>query len=296
MSATSSHAVSSRAMLISLSISQWSGRRLDKAITEELNQQHGAESDASRVNKLLLPKQALDPIQRIVSETRTAFYQRTLPWMDNGSRIMAAGAYLDHMAWVRGQAAKYETAIDDLIRSYPAYVADAQRRMGQLFKSEDYPRAEDLRAKFSLNCSVLPVPSADDFRVEMGDEQAAQIRKDIEEQVMAATKTAVDDAYRRVIDAVSRMVERLNAYRPATRKGDRSEGIFKDTLVENIRDLIDTLPALNITGDPNLTATAADLRALVKHDAQTLRDDATVRRNVATEAQRILDSVSDFLA
>lgn len=89
---SASATLSTRAMLVSLSISQWSGRRLDREITDEVNQSHNAASDAGRYNKLLLPKEALGGIVSVVSETRTDFLKRTLPWMDNGSRIMAADA------------------------------------------------------------------------------------------------------------------------------------------------------------------------------------------------------------
>ena len=67
-SASSVHA--SRAMIVSLSISQWSGRRLDREVTDEVNQQHNAASDAGRYNKLLLPREALAGIVAIVSERR----------------------------------------------------------------------------------------------------------------------------------------------------------------------------------------------------------------------------------
>ena len=57
--ASATSTLSTRAMLVSLSISQWSGRRLDREITDEVNQQHNAAADAGRYNKLLLPKEAL---------------------------------------------------------------------------------------------------------------------------------------------------------------------------------------------------------------------------------------------
>lgn len=291
-----SSTLSTRAMLVSLSISQWSGRRLDREITNEVNQQHNAASDAGRYNKLLLPKEALDPIVKIVSETRTDFLKRTLPWMDNGSRIMAADAYMAHMSWIRGQASKFERAVDDFIAKYPGYVTDARVRLNGMFKSEDYPDADVLRGKFGLDCKVLPVPSGTDFRVDMSEAQAAIIRADIEEQVSKATTAAVRDIYERVADVTGRMVDRLNAYRPSEGKGDKAEGVFRDSLVGNVRDLIAILPALNITGDPQLSAMVEKLKPLAEHDASVLRDNPGIRKDVAAEAQAILDSVSDFLA
>lgn len=293
---SAANTLASRAMIVSLSISQWSGRRLDRQITDEVNQQHNAASDAGRYNKLLLPKEALAEIVSIVSETRADFLKRTLPWMDNGSRIMAADAYMAHMSWLNGQIRKFDAAVNDFISKYPGYVNDARIRLNGMFKAEDYPDATTLRGKFAVDCKVLPVPTSDDFRVNMSDAQAQRIRDDIEKQVMEATTTAVQDVYRRIAEVTGRMVERLNAFKPAVRKGERTVGVFRDSLVENVRDLVMILPALNITGDPQLTEMAEKLKPLTEHDASVLRENPAIRRDVAAEAQNILDSVSDFLA
>lgn len=291
-----SSVLASRAMIVSLTISQWTGRRLDRQITEEVNQQHNAAADAGRYNKLLLPKEALQQIVSVVGETRNEFLQRTLPWMDAGARIMSADAYMAHMSWMRGQARKFESAVDIFIRAYPGYVNDAKTRLNGMFKDEDYPDASALRGKFNMECRVLPVPTSDDFRVTMSEAQADTIRREIEQQVTEATAAAVRDVYKRVSEKVGNMVERLNAYRPASGRGDRSEGTFRDSLVTNIEDLIGIMPSLNIVGDPRLTEMADSMKALVRHDAQTLRDNPVVRRDVAAEAQKILDGLSDFIA
>lgn len=145
-----SSVLASRAMIVSLSISQWSGRRLDRQITDEVNQNHGAAADAGRYNKLLLPKEALADIVSIVGETRSDFLKRTLPWMDNGSRIMASDAYLQHMSWVRGQVAKFDRAVDKFLSDYPQYVADARVRLNGMFKDDDYPTLKSCATSSAL--------------------------------------------------------------------------------------------------------------------------------------------------
>lgn len=292
---SASSTLSTRAMLVSLSISQWSGRRLDRDVTAEVNQSHGAEADASRTNKLLLPKSALKDIQSIVSETRNGFLDRTLPWMNDGTRIVNAAAYMQHAQWIGKQRSKFEAAVNDFITAYPGHIIEAQKALGKMFKAEDYPDAEDLRKKFSVSVQVLPVPTSNDFRVEISDAQAEMIRKEIEEHVSAATKSAVSDVYRRVAEVTGRMATKLREYKPATAT-QKADGLFRNSLVENIRDLVGLMPGLNITGDPNLARIADELQGLARFDADYLRSDANARQNVAEEAQAIYDSVSDFLA
>ncbi|MBN9235117.1 MULTISPECIES: hypothetical protein [Phyllobacteriaceae] len=288
--------LAARAVVVSLHITQWSGRRLDRQITDEVNREHGASADAGRFNKLLLPKEALQPIQSIVSATRAEFDKRTLPWMDGGGRIMNAAAIMANDRWLSLQKQKFMDAVGEFIASYPELVRSAPDRMSGLFKDADYPTVDSLRDRYSMELRKLPVPTPEDFRVSMSEAQADVIRADIERQVREGAATAVRDVYRRVADVAGRMAERLTAYRPAARKGDQTEGAFRDSLVLNVRDLIEVLPMLNITGDPELTAMVDRLRPLAAWDAQVLRENEGVRKDVAAEAKKILDQVSGFLA
>lgn len=291
----SSSTLALRAMIVTLHIRQWTGRRLDREVTDQVNQDHNAAADAGRYNKLLLPTDALSEVTKIVSATRTEFLERTLPWIDKGGRIMAADAYLPFTSWVNRQIAAYEAAVDRFIMSYPGYVSAAHTRLGDMFDANDYPSSEVLRKKFDIKVSVLPVPTADDFRVDMSEAQASLIRSDIEKQVTAATQDAVKDIYRRVAELTGRMATRLTEFKPSSGKGSRAEGVFRDSLVQNIRDLMDILPALNITGDDELTKLVDELRPLVAFDAKILRTDENLRASIAAEAQAIVDRVSDFI-
>lgn len=58
-----------KALLVTLNISQWSARKYDRKVTEEVNDTHQAK-DAGRFNKLLIDKTHLDEIQKIVNEAR----------------------------------------------------------------------------------------------------------------------------------------------------------------------------------------------------------------------------------
>ena len=295
-SAGASSYLASRAVIVMLQTPHWTGRRLDRKITDEINEAKNAAADAGRYNKSLLPKEALDPITKIIGETRNEFNRRTLPWIDTGARIMASEAHMAHQRWVGSQERKFWAAVDTFLAAYPGYVAQAPARLSGVFDASDYPDVSELRTKFGWKMETLPVPTSNDFRAAMSEAQAEHIRLQIEETVLRNTNKAVSDVYRRVAEVTERMVDRLNAYKPAKNKGQKTEGTFRDSLVENVRDLIDVLPQLNITGDPALTAMMGRLRSLVQHDAETLRNDPIKRRDVAAEAQAIFDSISGYIA
>ena len=78
--------IASAAMLGSLNISVWEGRKKDKGVEEEIAQQKGAKSKrAASVHKNLFAESpALDAIKALRGEARVWFNKVTLPWDDNG--------------------------------------------------------------------------------------------------------------------------------------------------------------------------------------------------------------------
>ena len=82
------HALTERAMVMNLSISRWEGKRLDKEASQRVTEEAGARADAARVNKHLVPKEALAPVMTAANVVRDHFYTSTLPWRDNGDRLM----------------------------------------------------------------------------------------------------------------------------------------------------------------------------------------------------------------
>jgi hypothetical protein len=174
-------------------------------------------------------------------------------------------------------------------------VEDARTRLNGLFNEADYPASDAMKRKFSFRVEVDPVPESADFRVDVGDAQAAQIRSDIEARTRDMMAVAVRDTYGRVADVVGHMAERLRAFKPGA-NGTRAQGTFHDSLVENVRDLVSLLPALNVTADSNLARIADRMTALCRDDADSLRDNATARASVAAEAESIMQEVSEFLA
>ena len=182
--------LSSRAMLCSLSIGMWSARKHDPEASEEIAQRHGAQADAGRYHKVLLPKEALTEIHKIVSEARQEHYFMTLPWDDNGYRVLPAAAYMDHTKKMRELSNRFVPAVDALAQQFGQLVENAKVRLGGLFRSEDYPRVEELRSKFSFETKVMPLPDAGDFRVTLGDEEKERIKRQITAAVEASLQVA----------------------------------------------------------------------------------------------------------
>ena len=146
-----------------------------------------------------------------------------------------------------------------------------------MYDPADYPEAHELYERFNIAVEFIPVPDAKDFRVDVSEEAAAEIRAQITNSVNARQAEAVKDCYRRVRDVVSKLYDRLSV----------EDAVFKDSLISNARDLMAVLPSLNITQDPELFALHNEINALLI-DPQMLRDNPGVRKVIADAADAVL--------
>lgn len=289
-------ALASRAMLSNVVICQWSARRLDKSATDAVIRDAGAETDAGRFNKLLLARKIIQPVESAATACRTYHYSRTLPWLDNGARILPALAFDAYSGEMRKLRHAFDSAVAEFLNAYPAAVADARARLGSLFDPADYPDVSELRRRFSVNVRILPMPDAADFRAALSDEQAARVRAEIERTTREAQELAMADAWKRVQEKLAAMVEKLRGFKPGE-PGNKAQGIFRDSLVENVRDLVAVLPAFDLTGSGDMARIAARMESdLIQHDAAELRESPALRESTAAAAAAILADVSAYLA
>jgi len=288
--------LAAKAVLSNVHITQWAGRRFDREITDEVNREHDAADDAGRYNKLLVDKKALFQIQRIVTEARVYHIKMTQPWSDSGPRILPAKLYLDYTKRMDELKIEFKREVDNFLDIYPSLIAKRQKELNGWFREADYPTPAKLATMFSFDVQIYPCPDADDFRVDLAKEHEDDVRRAIERAMKASLDEAMREPVRRIIATVGRMAERLNAYKPAS-NGGKAEGIFRDTLVDNVRELAGLLPAFNLRDDPALSSLASRIeRDLTVEDASTLRDNDQVRKAVAKSAEEILAEAQALMA
>lgn len=270
--------IQTQAMLVTLSVSCWTGRVQDKKVSAEVEQSHGA-TDAGRYNKLLVDKTHMDPLVQFAGKVRQYHYKMTLPWLDNGARLLPSALFLEYSAQIRQFTSEYERIVDTFIQLYdPTLIQAARQRLGTMYDPEDYPPGTDLRAKFGITVDIVPVPDGQDFRVDVGDAERLRISRQISEAVGVRQKQAETDAWDRCRTVVSTIQARLSAPKP----------IIRESLIDNASELVRLLPGLNVGGNPKMQAVcdAIALKLIVNPDV--LRGSMTARKRVAEAATEIL--------
>lgn len=266
-----------KAMLMTLSISQWTARKHDKHASSEIEKNHGAKN-AGRFNKLLVDADALKPIASAANALREYHNKNTLPWTDDGRRLLPSKLFMQYTQDMRKLKDTFNTRVREFVDGYPALVQAARQRLGTLYDPRDYPDVTKIALKFYVSIDPEPVPSASDFRVDVGETEMARVRQEIEDAVRSRQEKAVHDLFGRVREVVGIMHERLSD----------PKAVFRDSLVDNVKSLHGLIPALNLTDDPLLIQLHKEMEPLANVNPRTLRISTFKRREIDELACRVL--------
>ena len=275
-----------RALLVQLSISQWTARKYDKKVTQQVADANNTTMSAGRYNKSLLPmNDALDHVHKKATHIRTKFYANTLPWGIEGTQMLPTANYLSFMTDFRKEKSEWQMLVQTFVDNYDQLCLNAQRILGSLYNSADYPSASEIRQKFHMDMAVFPVPSTD-FRVSIASDELTRIQQDVERRVADAQATAMQEVWQRLYDRVKHMAEKLTD----------PKAIFRDSMIENAREICMILPRLNFADDPNLESLRQEVEmGIANHHPDALRNDPDLRRDTAAEAKAIMDKMSVFM-
>jgi dGTP triphosphohydrolase len=278
--------LSDRALIVRLSISEWSARKYDKRASQQVADANGTSVEAGRYNKALLPMDnGLKDIKASSNALRKHVYENTLPWAHDGQFILPTTRYLGFTTRYRELKDTFERHVNNFLTSYKDVKDNAKSVLGTLYDEADYPSVEDVRKKFNVDMEFMPVPT-NDFRVEIASDELSRIQADVVSRVEAAQNQAMQAAWQKLYDRVEHMANTLSKDNPR----------IYDSTVGHIQELCTLLTDLNLTDDPDLERMRQEVeRRLGNTPVDVLRNDEEYRKQVADTAADIMSRMGAFM-
>lgn len=273
------------AILVSLHLSKFTAKRIDRPTTAETIYRKGAAGNAGHWTTNLLPSGAMEPISKLDGEIRRFHYEHTLPWATDGDRLLPCRKFSDYGVQMRQFGRERQDRVREFGDNYSGYVSQARSILGALFDDANYPSRDRALDKFKFTWTTAPVPTAGDWRIDTSKEEIAEMEAGLSAKLKAAEEAALGDLVNRLTEPLAKMAEKLND----------PDSTFRDTLVTNLRDVIKIIPDLNITGNARLQKIADAVKAEVSvFGADTLRTDTTIRATVADKVQEHLNQLQNL--
>ena len=155
---------------------------------------NAAAKDAARVNKhLLAGRTELDVITQAVNRARQYVYDNTAPWSDSGLRLLPNRNFMAFAARMNEFDEEVAGLVKSFVDIYPTLITAQAMALGDMFKRDDYPTANEIMTKFSFRVNYMPVPTSGDFRVDVGNEAQAELRQRLEELNQERIDNAMSD-------------------------------------------------------------------------------------------------------
>jgi hypothetical protein len=152
-----------------------------------------------------------------------------------------------------------------------------------MFDRGDFPTQDAIENKFSFRVTFSPVPSAGDFRVDIGKEAESALREEYEEAYKERVDSAMNDIRKRVRNSLEHLSDRLG-YDGDTKK------VFHSSIIENLKQVLAAADLMNLIDDEGLRNTRDKVERLIDSvTVKELRKNDHIRKDVRSQVDSILD-------
>lgn len=257
---------SSKAMLVSLTRRTWGLNKKDPLVAKQVLAQHGASEDSGVFTKRIMAKECLKDINTALNEAYKVHNAMTLPWDDNGKRILSAKNFFTYKQKMNEIESRLDIAVREFATVYPNWIEEARLRLNGLFNAGDYPAIEEITTLFSLEVVPEPVPSGDSLHVAIAEEYLEAQREEIERRVKEKFNAAHEELYTRLKEVIIHLQDAIT----------EGKG-FKAVSVEKVIEMCNAIPGLSIPEDTRLFKAAANVaNELSKYHPHDMRDNKKI--------------------
>lgn len=273
--------LSTDAVKIKVSISGSTWKKQDKNAAQETADKHNAEHDRVETVLTMMRKEDRLPIQQIGSAARVWLKERTGRWDDTGWRFIANANYNKIREGLEEFKAKYSEELDKLCARRDELASAWEAGRGSLGDQFSFPTEDEFRAKYTFDVLSEPIVDANDLRLKhISPAAAAEIAASVKQQQGETIQQALKDIVAKLQSAIEHAHTKL---------ADDKQ-IFRDSTIENIREVCELVPMLNVTNDPWIAKVAKEIaEGFAKVEPEAVREDKEERKKVASAAKGMLE-------
>lgn len=267
--------LANKCMIIDVRISKWNGYRTDSQASRDL-----AEDGSAVVTKRIVTREALADITTAYNALKAHRDKHTLPWSEKGPRIMTRNIYELFMSGYDELEQQFNDAVDEFITvKYPPLRDKA-------VNGSEYPPPEELRRKFKVDLDIDGIVEPEDFCVALPEDELIRLRATMEESLTRRLIAAMTDVWMQITGLLKHYIAKMS----------NPEEIFRDSTVNNLVELMNILPGLNVMSDPKLREIRKQVMATIgSYEPDDLRKNSNLRAAAAKEAKEILASIDEHM-
>lgn len=210
---------------------------------------NAAERGMADVRKKLLGNcEQLTAIQKFAANTRNIHYSMTMPWSDNGSRLLPTAQYFRYNEVMTDLQNEFHRLVDEFLDIYEDRILDVQTSLSGMFAADEYLSLSQVASKFGFRISYIPLPDSGDFRIDIGNEAMVAVQTQYEQHYTSAVNAAMKDIWQKLHDNLTTLARQFDVNDEG--KGNK----LYDSVFDRALELTDMLGTCNVTGDSQMEA------------------------------------------
>jgi len=289
--------LASSAVLVSVDISVWSATKQDRGISDEVTTSKNADKSAGRYVKNLL---ANHPKHKAVVNYRQTIYnwlqRRTYRWNQSQQLLPSIDVPKFKQEYHEHEIA-FHALVDSLVTDYDSIVSDMAFKQGTMFNRADYPSAEQVKTKFSLNLYVSEVPT-NDFRCGIAKDIADDLFTTLSNQAQGIIDSIAEEQSERmveVMESISHCCGVDEKENPITHEVITKRRKIYEGTIQKALEMCESFKRFNLKNDSGLELARASLEKVLNGvKAEDIRDSDAVRHHVKEGIDDILSKFGSF--
>lgn len=283
------HTLSNLAMYTILNQRILTTKVADREKAEELETAHNAAKGSFAVTQKLVPRAYIKDLDHIRQAARNIHNALTIPTDVRGLRILPTTLFEKHADAMTLWSGKHLNAYKVLEDSWDSIVEHVvPTYIGRELRPNELPATAQLPLYFNFEVSYRQIPdNFKDWRLEgVTPDDADYIRRYAENETFYMWEEAMKEVFAKAHVVIEGFVE-------SVKKPD-GKGLSNERTMDNIREFAEVLKGMNIWQNASLDEAYAKMKEFVDYSAKDLRDDETLRNNVAQKSESIKELLAKY--
>jgi len=206
----------------------------------------------------------------------------TSRWDDAGFFLLKTNVYDTYCAGMDHRISSARAEIMSLADSWDVVVAAEREFKGDAFRESMMPMPDDFVRSFDASYAFQGLPNVDGL--ELNSFTLSGLRKALDKRNEEALRETTNTLRAEMITFLSKITETLAD----------PDKIFRDSLIGNIKELVEQRSARDMCDSPELRAQFDSVRDIVlRHTPDELRKNKALRSRAAREADELIASMTD---
>ena len=249
--------------------------------------QTDADKRRLKLSKQLIQADELDAIKSYMSDLQQWIYSRTVTGFKKGFQMASKEAYdIIEARMKKAVAEDLPPLVSALKLVYANKVEEARVALNGQFNPRDYPTEDQLDGLFGIDWLWIDFTPAQALTAEQRQAEAEKLQKkmlDAGEEIITALRTAFQELLAHALDRM-------------TPGEDGKQKIFRDSMLGNIQEFLDTFSSRNLMNDTELAALVEKAKGvMLGADPEKIRKYSSVREATAKTFAEIKSQVDGMI-